>query len=68
MTIQIPDASTLKGLHADIDKTIEALTTVLDFATKYGQFIPGVAPEVGILKEVDSALKAAKTFLDVVPA
>lgn len=64
----IPNTSQLDQIHADIDHAIDAVTGVLDFVEKYGQFIPGASAALPIVKDLDSVLKTVKAFLDKVPA
>lgn len=67
MALQIPGVPQLEALHADADKVIDAVTTVLDFAEKYGAFVPGLAGALPVVRELDSVLKNVKAFLDKVP-
>lgn len=68
MSFQIPGVAELEKLAKDIDPAIAAAITVLDFATKYGAYVPGLGAEVAALRSIDSVLKAAKSFLDHVPS
>ena len=67
MALQLPGATEIAKIHEELDKGIDALTTVLDFVEKYGKFIPGVGDKLAIVEEIDTALKTAKAFLDKVP-
>lgn len=64
MGFSIPGAAEISKAREEIDHVIDAATKVLDFATKYGHFIPGVSAEVAALAKIDAALKSAKALID----
>lgn len=68
MSLNIPGVAELENIAHDIDPAIAAAITVLDFVTKYGTYVPGIGSEIDVLKGLDSALKAVKSFLDHVPS
>lgn len=64
MGFTIPGAAEITKAREEADTVIDAVTKVLDFAAKYGHFIPGLSSEVPALEKIDSALKSAKALID----